>query len=114
MTATLSIDAASGYARLALANIAREYPAKLDHVIGDSSELASPSSLHPAFFGSFDWHSCVHAHWLLARAIRLHPQLPEAAAIRGLFDVRLRPDAIEAECAYLDRPESRAFERTYG
>jgi|SRR5450631_219925 len=112
--ATLSIADASRYARLALANIEREYPAKLDHVIGDASALASPSALHPAFFGSFDWHSCVHAHWMLARVLKLYPQLPEAAGIRGLFDERLSATAVDAECAYLDLPESRSFERTYG
>ena len=113
-TATLSIADASRYAGIALANIGREYPAKLDHVIGDASALASPRTLHPAFFGSFDWHSCVHAHWLLARVIKLYPKLTEAAEIRALLDVRLTPEAIDAECAYLDRPESRSFERTYG
>ena len=74
---------------IALANIEREFPAKLDHVIADAAVSASPRALHPAFFGSFDWHSCVHAHWLLVRVMKLHPRLPEAAAIRSLLDVRL-------------------------
>lgn len=114
MSSSLSLADASRYARIALANIGREFPAKLDHVIGNAADLASPHALHPAFFGCFDWHSCVHAHWLLARAMKLHPQLPEAAAIRSLFDVRLASANIDAERAYLDRPESRSFERTYG
>ena len=114
MSATLTLPDASYYARIALANIEREFPAKLDHVIGDAAALASPRALHPAFFGSFDWHSCVHAHWLLARVMKLHPRLPEASAIRSLFDARLASANIDAERAYLDRPESRSFERTYG
>src|SRR5437762_6960070 len=114
MSSSLSLADASRYARIALANIEREFPAKLDHVIGNAADLASPHALHPAFFGCFDWHSCVHAHWLLARAMKLHPQLPEAVAIRSLFDVRLASANIDAERAYLDRPESRSFERTYG
>ena len=24
-----------------------------------------PAAMHPAFYGNFDWHSCVHGHWLL-------------------------------------------------
>jgi hypothetical protein len=107
MSSSLSLADASRYARIALANIEREFPAKLDHVIADSAALASPHALHPAFFGSFDWHSCVHAHWLLARVMKLHPQLPEAAAIRSLFNVRLAAANIDAERAYLDRPEYR-------
>jgi hypothetical protein len=112
--ATLSPADAGRYARMALTNIEREFPAKLDHVIADAAALASPRALHPAFFGSFDWHSCVHAHWLLARVLRLHPRLPEAGAIRSAFDAHFAPENIDAECAYLDRPESRSFERTYG
>jgi Protein of unknown function (DUF2891) len=114
MNTELTSADASRFARLALSNIAREFPAKLDHVIADGAETASPHALHPAFFGSFDWHSCVHAHWLLARVLKLHPTLPEAAAIRRAFDARLAPENIEAERAYLARPESRSFERTYG
>ena len=114
MSTSLSLPDASRYAQMALANIGREFPAKLDHVIGGAVDLASPRALHPSFFGSFDWHSCVHAHWLLARVMKLYPRLPEAAAIRSLFDTRLAAVNIDAERAYLDRPESRSFERTYG
>jgi Protein of unknown function (DUF2891) len=116
MPVTLSPTDASRYARIALANIAREFPAKLDHVIADAEAVAvaSPRALHPVFFGSFDWHSCVHAHWLLVRVLKLYPQLPEAAAIRSVFDSRLTAANIDAERAYLDRPESRSFERAYG
>src|SRR6266851_7848788 len=110
----LTPEVASQFARLALANIAREYPNKLDHVMAGPQDVVPPHALHPAFFGSFDWHSCVHAHWLLVRVMKLHPRLPEAAAIRSLLDVRLAAVNIDAERAYLDRPESRSFERTYG
>ena len=30
--------------------------------------------LHPIFYGCFDWHSSVHGHWLLARALQLFPR----------------------------------------
>lgn len=110
----LSPEKASRFARIALANIEREYPNKLDHVIGSAADVASPRKLHPAFFGSFDWHSCVHAHWLLARVLKLYPQLPQQDAIRAAFDARLAGQNIAAEIAYLRRPESRSFERTYG
>ncbi len=114
MMRTLSITDAGRYARLALANIGLEYPAKLDHVLEGAAALASPRELHPSFYGSFDWHSCVHAHWLLARVVKMYPDLAEAPAIRSLFDQRFATDAVETEVAYLARPESRSFERTYG
>lgn len=110
----LSIGDASRFARLALANIEHEYPTKLDHVLTSPADLAPPRALHPAFFGSFDWHSCVHAHWLLVRVLQLHPALPEAPSIRAALAARLSPAAIAGELAYLRRPDARAFERTYG
>jgi hypothetical protein len=112
--ATFTPELASAFARIALANVAREYPAKLDHVLADDGDLAPPRRLHPAFHGSFDWHSCVHMHWLLARVRRLVPGLPERVAIDAAFDRRLTAEAIAQECAYLARPGAEAFERTYG
>jgi DUF2891 family protein len=112
--AGLALELASRFARLALANVAREYPNKLDHVLAGPQDVRAPRELHPAFFGSFDWHSCVHAHWLLARVLRSHPELPEADAIRAALDATLAPARLDAELAYLRRPEAVAFERPYG
>lgn len=105
---------ASSFARIALANIAREYPNKLDHVINNASELCSPRALHPVFYGSYDWHSSVHMHWLLARLLRYFPQLPEGEKIRMAFDQHFTNENIAAEIAYLHQPSRQSFERTYG
>ncbi|HEX9310328.1 MAG TPA: DUF2891 family protein, partial [Gemmatimonadaceae bacterium] len=71
---SLTPDFASRLARLALAHVTREYPNKLDHVLNKRGDLKAPRELHPVFFGSFDWHSCVHAYWLLATLLRLFPK----------------------------------------
>jgi len=105
---------AAGFARLALANVEREFPNKLDHVMAGAADIAAPRTLHPAFFGSFDWHSCVHAHWLLARILRLQADIAEAALIRRTLDSHLSAANVAAEVEYFRRPESRAFERSYG
>ncbi len=110
----LTVAFASTVAQVALANVVREYPGKPDHVLGGPADVRAPRALHPAFHGSFDWHSCVHMHWLLARVRRLVPDLPQRAAIALVFDDHVTADNIAAECAYLARPESRSFERTYG
>jgi len=112
--ATLTASLAGSFAQTALANVVREYPNKPDHVQGGPDDVRGPRSLHPAFYGSFDWHSCVHMHWLLARVRRLVPDLPQRDAIADLFDRHLTPANIAQECAYLARPESHSFERTYG
>ncbi len=113
-TGTLTASLAASFAQTALANVVREYPNKPDHVQGGPIDVRSTRSLHPAFYGSFDWHSCVHMHWLLARVRRLFPGLPQGDAIVEIFDRHLTPANIAQECAYLERPGSRSFERTYG
>jgi hypothetical protein len=112
--AELVDSVAEQWAALALWNVAQQYPNKLDHVLLGPDDLKEPQLLHPAFYGSYDWHSAVHMHWLLARLLRHYPDLSCAAAIRQRFSTHFARGAIEAECAYLQRPGSAAFERTYG
>ena len=110
----LTPSTASQFASIALSHVGREFPNKLDHVLNGPGDVRSPRQLHPIFFGSFDWHSCVHAHWLLARLYRRVPSLPEAASIRSLLDRQFTPENVEGECAYLHQPGTRGFERPYG
>jgi hypothetical protein len=110
----LDAEAATLFAGLALHGITREYPNKLDHVMNGEWDVRSPSSLHPAFFGSYDWHSCVHGHWLLVRLLKLFPDLPQAPEIREALNGLLTVENIEAELAYLSQPSRASFERTYG
>lgn len=105
---------AARFARVGLGNIGRQYPNKLDHVIDSAVDLRTPQELHPVFYGSFDWHSAVHMHWLLARLLRLFPYLAEAAQIRQIFDSHFTAANIEHEISYLQKPSSQSFERTYG
>jgi hypothetical protein len=107
-------DVASRFARLALAHVEREYPNKLDHVMNGADDVRSPRDLHPIFFGSFDWHSCVHGYWLLATVLRRHQEIPEASDIRALFDRQLSEANVAAEIAYLEQPNRAGFERPYG
>ena len=114
MPQTLTAEIATRFAGIALGHVTREYPNKLDHVLTASQDLKSPRALHPIFFGSFDWHSCVHGHWLLARLYRRFPQLPEAGAIRALLDAQFTADKAAGELRYLEQPAARGFERPYG
>ncbi|HET8996580.1 MAG TPA: DUF2891 domain-containing protein [Acetobacteraceae bacterium] len=110
----LSLEHASRFAGIALGHVTREYPNKLDQVLTGPADLLPPRALHPIFYGSFDWHSCVHAYWLLARLLRRHPEMPQAAGIRAQFRSALTADNVAAECAYLARPLTATFERPYG
>jgi hypothetical protein len=105
---------ASTFARIALGHVTREYPNKLDHVLDGPGDARGPRDLHPIFYGSFDWHSCVHGYWLLASLLRREPGIPEAPAIRALFDDAFTSEKVAGEVGYLARPSSRGFERPYG
>jgi hypothetical protein len=110
----LDAATASRYARVGLANIEREYPNHPAHLLTGPEDLLAPSELHPIFYGSYDWHSAVHQHWMLVRLLRRLPDLPEAEAIGAWFDQRLSSEAVATEAAYLRHPERRAWERPYG
>ena len=114
MRHVLDATIASKLARTALGHVTREYPNKLDHVLQGPEDLQGPRALHPIFYGSFDWHSCVHGYWLLVHLHRRFPELPEAEEIRAVVDAHFTPDNVAVELAYLARPSSKTFERPYG
>ncbi|HEY3797674.1 MAG TPA: DUF2891 domain-containing protein [Caulobacteraceae bacterium] len=107
-------ELADRFARIALGHVGREYPNKLDHVISGEGDWASPRTLHPIFYGSFDWHSSVHSHWLLARLVRRVPDMPAAADARAWLDQAFTAANVAGELAYLARPSAGGFERPYG
>jgi hypothetical protein len=99
-------------ARLGADNVAREYPNAPAHLLRSVEDLRPPRELHPSFYGSWDWHSSVHQHWLLARLLRMSRAGDAADAARAALRVSLTSEHLAVEAAYLrERP---TFERTYG
>ncbi len=111
---SLTPELASRFAKIALSHITREYPNVLQHILNGPGDVRPPRELHPVFFGSLDWHSCVHGYWLLASVLRIYPDNPHARAIVELFDAQLTSDRVAGELAYLDQPGRKTFERPYG
>ena len=105
---------ASHMARIAIGHVTKEYPHKLDHVLAGDWDALTPRALHPVFFGSFDWHSCVHGWWTLLTLRRMFPNIGEAAEVAQLADSSFTADKVGVELGYLSRPSSRGFERPYG
>ncbi len=105
---------ASRFCRIALGHVTREYPNKLDHVLRGPEDLSAPRVLHPIFYGSFDWHSCVHSYWLLAHLYRAFPGLAEGHEIASLVDAHFTDENVASEVAYLQVPGRGTFERPYG
>ena len=110
----LDQDSAARLARIALGHVGREYPNVLIQIMAGPEDIAPPRVLHPVFFGSLDWHSSVHTHWLLASVLRRFADIDEADAIRARFEEAFTEAAIAGELAFLARPTSRGFERPYG
>ena len=111
---SLNEKQASHFAALALKCVARETPNKPEHVINNASEVRSPKDLHPAFYGCYDWHSSVHAHWMLIRLLKTFPTLSESQQIRNALNANLSAENIQAEVTYMKQPNRQSFERTYG
>src|SRR6201993_3813346 len=110
----LTPDLAARFMRIALGHVARESPNKLDHVLERDADAKGPRALHPIFYGSFDWHSCVHSYWMLARLLCLFPNNARAGDIIALFARAFTKRNVADEVAYLTRPTAKGFERPYG
>ena len=114
MTDRLTPELASKFASLALAHLTREYPNKLTHALEGPHDVQGPRALHPIFYGSYDWHSCVHGYWLVLRVLERYPALPEAERIVATVDAHFTDANVAGERAYLARPHNAGFERPYG
>lgn len=110
----LSLAQADAFANLALKNIEQEFPHKTGIVWSTSDLVVPPRQLHPAFYGSFDWHSCVHGHWMLVRLLRLHPDLSEAKQIRQQMERHLTRENLVEEARHFQTKDNKPFERMYG
>ena len=121
-------SAAEHCAGVVLDNLRRPYPYAAHHTQLSASDRPTPSELHPAFSTSFDWHSCVHMHWLGVSVLNAAGGTPgagnaadddargldgaTAARLRGALAENLTAGKLAAEAAYLaDNP---SWERPYG
>jgi hypothetical protein len=109
---TLTQQGASHLASLPLKCLDKEFPFKPGYVISDTT-FTSPKKIHPAFCGCYDWHSCVHGHWLLVALLKQYPQIPEADSILHKLKRHLSAENIRTELA-LFKGDNTTFERPYG
>ncbi|PHR58237.1 MAG: hypothetical protein COA43_10755 [Robiginitomaculum sp.] len=112
---SISPDLAGRFSTLALDCVHREYPNKIGHTMTSAEDAKTPSQLHPAFYGCFDWHSSVHGHWLLVRLLHVGDTNAEwrGQAIAKLSQ-SFTPENIAVEMAYFDNPNRGSYERPYG
>ncbi|MFN5417142.1 MAG: DUF2891 domain-containing protein [Flavobacteriia bacterium] len=111
---TFKTQEANRLAALPCKCLNQEYPNKLGQVLNDSNELLSPKTLHPVFYGCFDWHSAVHGHWLLVKLAKQFPDLKNRDSILQILDNQFDSKKIEQEIAFFKTKNNESFERTYG
>lgn len=105
----MTSELAQRFAASTLGHVGKEYPNGLGLVI-EGPTMVTPSGLHPIFYGSFDWHSCVHGWWQLHRLARLYPEL--ASEIFSRAEAVMTAENAEGELKYLRA--NAGFERPYG
>lgn len=93
-------------------NLHRIYPNGILHQWLGEEAIVSPQLLYPVFYGCYDWHSAVHCHWQVVRALRLYPDAPFAEAATAALDRRFTEANVAVEVAYVQQRPS--FEMPYG
>lgn len=107
-------DQATSFAKLALKGIAKEYPNKPADVLNGEGDVKNPRSIHPAFYGCYDWHSSVHGHWMLVQLLKRFPELPQQQEIRAALAANLTAANLKIEADYFNRANAKSYERPYG
>ncbi len=93
--------------------IQTEYPNGIRLTLSSpSDETITPKGIYPAFYGCYDWHSAVHSHWQIVKAIRQFPEAEFVPAGKAALSQSLTADHIAKEMEWVaERPN---FEMPYG
>lgn len=88
-----------------LKGLQKEYPNVLEQ-----TTTIQPSSLHPIFFGCYDWHSSVHSYWTLLMLLKIFPC---DLSIRAFINETFTEDNLDVEIATIGRQDDQ-WECPYG
>lgn len=107
-------DVLSRITSVTLGHVVQEFPHSQARVYSSIEDFARPRLVHPIFFGSFDWHSCVHGYWLLVCMLDFDLEQAQLQRIVKLLDRQLTPDKVAKELEFFARADQAGFERPYG
>lgn len=102
------------FAEVALSNITREYPYASHHLARSLADIVPAVEKNPAFANSYDWHSSVHMHYLLASLLQTEEAHGAGWSERAIevLSTHLSEENMLAEAAFLR--ENPSWERPYG
>ena len=102
------------FAEVALSNITREYPFASHHLARSVADIVPAAEKNPAFANSYDWHSSVHMHYLLASLLETAESQTASWRVRAVevLTSHLSEENMLAEAAFLRANPS--WERPYG
>lgn len=75
-------------------------------------KIITPKGIYPAFYGCYDWHSAVHSHWQIVRALRIMPDGSFTADATAALERSLTVENIAIEMEWV--AERKNFEMPYG
>lgn len=111
---TFTLTDANKLIELPLHCVATEYPYKPGETLESKADLVEPVSVHPIFYGCFDWHSAVHGYWSMVSLLKQFPEMDRAEEVRKILKEKITPENVVVETAYFEKPINKTFERTYG
>ncbi|HLW33371.1 MAG TPA: DUF2891 domain-containing protein [Aequorivita sp.] len=91
-----------------------EYPYKPGETLESKADLVEPISVHPIFYGCFDWHSAVHGYWSMVTLLKQFPEIDRAEEARNILKNKITAKNVATEVAYFQKDINKSFERTYG
>ncbi len=94
--------------------VGTEYPYKPGETLESKADLVEPVSVHPIFYGCFDWHSAVHGYWSMVTLLKQFPEMEKAGQVRNLLKEKITSENVTTETEYFKKPINKSFERTYG
>lgn len=111
---TFTLAQANVLIDLPLHCVGTEYPYKPGGTLESKADLAEPITVHPIFFGCFDWHSSVHGYWSMVTLLKQFPEMDRAEEVKNILIDKITAKNVATEAAYFEREINRSFERTYG
>ncbi len=105
---------ATSYVEVAIRTATTEYPHFPYFIATGPESYRLHREFHPAFFGSFDWHSCVEMHLVAVRLMRLFPDETAQTSARAALSELLTADHLQQELEFFRSPANTSLERPYG